>query len=96
MKFFATIDEARAFLAKQGSGTIEKRTRRLLHGSGHGLERVEYDQPLRITDWRFVERVESTEKPSDNAGAMRGFRIESDYPLNSDWLPESAFTLFAP
>ena len=96
MKACATLDEAREFLATHGSGTIEKRAYKLLRHSGYGLERVEYDPPFRIDDWQFVERVDLTETPSDNAGVMQGFKIESDYPLASDWLPAIAFTKIYP
>lgn len=96
MKVCATLDEAREFLAIHGSGTIEKRAYKLLHRSGYGFERVEYDPPIRIDDWQFVERVDLEKMPADNAEVTQGFKIESDYPLVSDWLPAIACTNIYP
>lgn len=96
MKVCATLDEARGFLAVHGSGTIEKRAYKLLHHSGYGFERVEYDPPIRIDDWQFVERVDLPKIPTDNTEVKQGFKIESDYPLASDWLPAIAFTSLYP
>ena len=96
MKACATLDEAREFLATHGSGTIEKRAYKFLHHLGYGLERVEYDPPIRIDDWQFVERVDLTKMPSNDAGITQGFKIESDCPLVSDWLPAIVFTHIYP
>lgn len=96
MKACATLNEAREFLAIHGSGAIEKRAYKLLHHSGYGFERVEYDPPIRIDDWQFVERIDLSKTPSDNAEVTQGFKIESDYPLASDWLPAIVFTNIYP
>lgn len=82
LKLCATLEEAREFLAVKGSGVIEIRRYKML---------MEYEPPLRLDDWQFVERVGSKcliARPD----ASHGFWIESDYPLKSDWLPNSAFT----
>ena len=90
LKVCDTLEEARAFLFASGSGVIEKRAYKMLYADGHGLERVEYDPPLRLDDWQFVERIGKclVVRPD----ATHGFWIESDYPLVSNWLPKSAFT----
>jgi hypothetical protein len=90
LKACETLEEARAFLESKGGGIIEKRAYKMLHADGHGLGRVEYDPPLRLIDWQFVERIgrRLIARPEAN----HGFWIESDYPLHSDWLPKEAFT----
>lgn len=90
LKARETLEEARAFLESKGGGIIEKRAYKMLHADGHGLGRVEYDPPLRLIDWQFVERIgrRLIARPEAN----HGFWIESDYPLHSDWLPKEAFT----
>jgi hypothetical protein len=90
LKACDTIEEARGFLATKGGGVIEKRAYKMLHADGHGLERVEYDPPLRLDDWQFVERIGA--RLVARPDATFGYWIESDYPLRSDWLPKEAFT----
>lgn len=90
LKACATLEEARDFLANKGSGVIEKRARKILYASGYGLERVEYDPPLRLDEWQFVERIGA--RLVARPDVTQGFWIESDYPLHSDWLPKEAFT----
>lgn len=90
LKTCETIEEARTFLAGKGGGVIEKRHYKMLHADGHGLGRIEYNPPLRLVDWQFVERVGSFLIPRPDA--THGFWIESEHPLSSSWLPKSAFT----
>ena len=94
LKVCDTLEEAREFLASKCGGVIEKRAYKMMHSSVYGLGRVEYDPPLRLDDWQFVERVNSANEPNpvDRPAATHGFWIESDYPLVSDWLPKEAFT----
>jgi hypothetical protein len=94
LKACDTLEQARELLEAKCGGVIEKRAYKIMHSSGHGLERVEYDPPLRLNDWQFVERVSSSnvQSPVDRPVATHGFWIESYYPLISDWLPKEAFT----
>lgn len=90
LKACETLEEAREFLVSKGGGIIEKRSYKMLYADGHGFERVEYDPPLRLDDWQFVERI--GKRLIARPDATNGFWIESDYPLYSDWLPKEAFT----
>lgn len=90
LKVCDTLEQAREYLVTKGSGRIEKRGYKMLYADGHGLERVEYDPPLRLVDWQLVERI--GECLVARPDATHGFWIESDYPLRSDWLPKDAFT----
>jgi hypothetical protein len=94
LKACDTLDQAREFLEAKSGGVIEKRSYKIMHSSGHGLERIEHDPPLRLDDWRFVERIGSFHgsNPVGRPVMTHGFWIESDYPLVSDWLPKEAFT----
>lgn len=93
LKVCDTLEQAREFLATKGGGVIEKRAFQMMYSSGHGFGYVEYDPPLKLVDWQFVERVSTNvQKPITRPAATHGFWIESDYPLLSNWLPKEAFT----
>ena len=94
LKTCDALEQAREFLEAKCGGVIEKRAYKIMHSSGHGLERVEHDPPLRLDGWRFVERVGSFNgnNPVGRPVVTHGFWIESDHPLVSDWLPKEAFT----
>lgn len=47
-KHFHTFEEAKAWLDEQGGGTIKKRNAKVIYASGYGLERVEFNPPLRV------------------------------------------------
>ncbi len=47
-KHFTTLQEAITWIEEQGGGTVKKRNAGVIHGSGYGLGRVEFDPPLRV------------------------------------------------